>query len=135
MKPEHMPEAHRRFAQYNAEEFTAWAAGIGENTAGVVRYYLTSGREVEQGYKSCASLTKLAKSYGPAVLEDTCERVLRLTSVPTVRNISTLCRSSIDRKAAGEKPAMQQESHGGGITRGAGYYSKGGHRHDEAGND
>lgn len=135
VKPEHMPEAHRKFAQYNAEEFTVWAAGIGENTAGIVRYFLTSGREVEQGYKSCASLTRLAKTYGNEVLEDACERVLRLTSVPTVRNISTLCRSSADRKAAWERPAAQQESHGGGITRGASYYSKGGHRHDEAGND
>jgi transposase len=135
VKPEHMPEAHRRYMQYNAEEFTAWADRIGVNTSGVVRYFLTSGREVEQGYKSCASLTKLAKSYGDAVVEDACERVLRLTSVPTIRNISTLCRSSADRKAAGEKPPVWQESHGGGITRGASYYSKGGHRHDEAGND
>ena len=134
VKPEHMPEAHRKFAQYNAEEFTTWAAGVGVNTAGVVRHFLSSGREVEQGYKSCASLTKLAKTYGNEVLEDACERVLRLTSMPTVRNISTLCRSSADRKAAGEKPAAQ-ESRGGGITRGASYYSKGGHRHDEAGNN
>ena len=135
VKPEHMPEEHRKYAQYNAEEFTAWAAGVGENTAGVVRYFLTSGREVEQGYKSCASLTKLAKNYGNAVLEDACERVLRLTSMPTIRNISTLCRSAADRKTAGEKPPAQQESRGGGITRGASYYSKGGHRHDEAGNN
>ena len=49
IKPEHMPEAHRKFALYNAEEFTAWAASVGENTAGVVRFFLTSGREVEQG--------------------------------------------------------------------------------------
>ena len=135
VKPEHMPEAHRKYIQYNAEEFTAWAVGVGKSTAGVVRCFLTSGREVEQGYKSCASLTKLAERYGKEVLEDACERVLRLTSVPTIRNISTLCRSSADRKTAAEKPAQQQETHGGGITRGAGYYSKGGRRHDEAGND
>ncbi|MBR3015486.1 MAG: IS21 family transposase [Clostridia bacterium] len=135
VKLEHMPEAHRKYIQYNAEEFAAWASGIGRNTADVVRYFLTSGKEVEQGYKSCASLTKLAKSYGNAVLEDACERILRLTSVPTIRNISTLCRSSADRKTAGEEAAAKQESHGGGITRGASYYSKGGRRHDEAGND
>ncbi len=135
IKPEHMPEAHRKFALYNAEEFTAWAASVGENTAGVVRFFLTSGREVEQGYKSCASLTKLAKIYGNVILEDACERILRLTSVPTIRNISTICRSSADQKADAKKSTVQQEIHGGGITRGASYYSKGGHRHDEAGND
>ncbi len=63
VKPEHMPEAHRKYIQYNAEEFTAWAVGVGNSTAGVVRCFLTSGREAEQGYKACASLTKLAERY------------------------------------------------------------------------
>lgn len=30
-----------------------------EHTAAVVRYFLTNGKAPEQGYKSCASLTKL----------------------------------------------------------------------------
>ena len=135
VKLEHMPEAHRQMTLQSAEEYTIWAAGVGKNTERVVQHFLTSGKEVEQGYKPCASLKKLGKTHGNEVLEDACERVLRLTSVPTIRNISVLCRSTADRKANGEKAAKPQESHGGGITRGAGYYSKGGHRHDETGND
>ena len=36
---------------------------IGSNTAKVVELFLSSGSEPEQGYKSCASLTRLAERY------------------------------------------------------------------------
>ena len=64
VKPEHMPEAHRKYLGYNEHEFTTWAAGVGPKTLDVVRHFLSQGREVEQGYKACASLTKLANHYG-----------------------------------------------------------------------
>ena len=35
--PEHMPEDHRKYTQWNAERFYAWARGIGENTVPVWR--------------------------------------------------------------------------------------------------
>lgn len=128
VKPEHMPEAHRKYLSYNADEFAQWARTTGPKTVETVQYFLTSGKEAEQGFKACASLTKLRNRYGAECLEDACERVLRLTSAPTIRNISTLCKSSsecneADKPIAG-KPGSQ------GITRGAAYYSKGGQRHE-----
>lgn len=75
VKPEHMPEAHRRYLRYNAEEFTEWARAIGPKTEETVRYFLTSGKEAEQGFKACASLTNLGNRYGAERLEDACERV------------------------------------------------------------
>ena len=80
------------------------------------------------GFKACASLTKLGTRYGAERLEDACERVLRLTSAPTIRNISVLCKSSSERKEEGASVAKKEGSHG--ITRGAAYYSKGGQRHE-----
>ncbi len=35
-----------------------------ETTKEVVKCFLTAGKEAEQGFKSCASLTKLADKYG-----------------------------------------------------------------------
>ena len=128
VKPEHMPEAHRKYLSYNAEEFAEWARTIGPKTAETVQYFLTSGKEAEQGFKACASLTKLGNRYGAVRLEDACERVLRLTSAPTIRNISTLCKSSSERGEE-DKPAARKTG-GHGITRGAAYYSKGGQRHE-----
>ena len=128
VKPEHMPEAHRKYLGYNAEEFTEWAHAIGPKTTETVQYFLTSGKEAEQGFKACASLTKLGNRYGAERLEDACERVLRLTSAPTLRNISTLCKSSSAYREADEPVARKTGGHG--ITRGAAYYSKGGQRHE-----
>ena len=50
VKPEHMPEAHRKYLSYNADEFTKWAHTIGPKTEETVRYFLTGGKEAEQGF-------------------------------------------------------------------------------------
>ena len=132
VKPEHMPEAHRKYLHYNKEEFEAWAATIGPNTEKVVHHFLTDGKEAEQGYKSCASLTKLEKSYGAKRLEDACERVLALASAPTIRNITLLIKTKPASKAAAKDTAAtaQRETASHGITRGAAYYSRGGQHHE-----
>ena len=132
VKPEHMPEAHRKYLHYNKEEFEAWAATIGPNTEKVVHHFLTDGKEAEQGYKSCASLTKLEKSYGAKRLEDACERVLALASAPTIRNITLLIKTKPASKEAAKDTAStaQRETASHGITRGAAYYSRGGQHHE-----
>ena len=126
IKPEHMPEAHRKYLRYTAEEFEAWARTIGPRTETVVHRFLTEGKEPEQGYKSCASLTKLEKNYGPERLEDACARLLALASVPTIRNISLLIKTPAIREE--KPPSVQDNRHG--ITRGAAYYSRGGQHHE-----
>lgn len=55
---EHMPMEHRKHLSYNADEFIRWA-----QTVVHIERFLSSGREPEQGYKSCASLTKLDDRY------------------------------------------------------------------------
>ena len=129
VKPEHMPEAHRKFLRYNAEDFETWATNIGPKTFEVVHHFLTGGKEAEQGYKSCASLTKLEKTYGAKRLEDACDRVLALASEPTVRNITLLIKTSPRRKDEADS-SSHKEGNSHGITRGAAYYSKGG-QHNE----
>ena len=129
VNPDHMPEAHRRYLNYNSEWFENWGKTVGPKTAAVVHHFLTNGKEVEQGYKSCASLTKLEKNFGAKRLEEACERVLALGSAPTIRNISVLIKAASNRKEPEKQaPVYSGESHG--ITRGAAYYSKGGQRHE-----
>ena len=129
VNPDHMPESHRRYLNYNSEWFENWGKNVGPKTADVVHHFLTSGKEAEQGYKSCASLTKLEKNYGAKRLEDACERVLALGSAPTIRNIGVLIKAASNRKEAEmQVPSYSGESHG--ITRGAAYYSKGGQQHE-----
>ena len=125
VKPEHMPPEHRKYLNYNAESFTEWANSVGPMTAKVVQYFLTSGRAPEQGYKSCARLTKLETRYGTVRLEHACERILTFSSMPSVRNISSILKNGQDKcEAKAEPKAASPNSYG--ITRGAAYFHRGG---------
>jgi len=127
VKPEHMPEAHRRFLSYNEHDFTEWAASVGPNTLKIVRYFMQKGRAVEQGFKPCASLQKYAKQYGNERLEDACARALELSVQPSLRSISAFCTTPPPKKDGDDSDAKAKvTSHG--ITRGASYFSKGGKR-------
>lgn len=76
----HMTPEHRKYLNYTTEDFTVWVRSIEESTEKTVTYFLTAGKELEQGYKSCASLTKLGERYGKKKLETACAEVLKYTS-------------------------------------------------------
>ena len=123
VKEEHMPDNHRAYLAYNADEFKTWAKSVGKSTEEVVKYFLTSGSAAEQGYKPCVSLQNLGKRYGKKKLEDACERVLAFSSSPSIRTITTLLKNRREQ----DKPAEESDnSNKYGITRGAAYWKKGG---------
>jgi transposase len=128
--PEHMPENHRKYLSYNDDDFLAWATGIGAGTLAVVKYFLGSGKVSEQGYKACASLTNMADRHGHSRLENACSRALSYTGQPSVRSIAAILKNGQD-KSAGE-PENSRASTGKqyGITRGAGYFKRGGGAND-----
>lgn len=125
VKPEHMPENHRKYLTYNEHDFSVWAEKIGPSTYAVVRYFLTKGREPEQGFKACASLTNLADRHGAKRLEEACAKAMDISSAPTIRNISTICKAGPSKEGNGTQLA-KPEDNTYGLTRGANYYSKGG---------
>ena len=125
VNPNHMPTEHRKYLEYNKDDFLAWGKSIGTNAETAVRRFLTSGREPEQGYKSCASLTKLADRYGHARLENACERVLAYSTEPTIRSISTVLKNGQDKVPLQKKHAeIPKVDSGHGITRGAAYFNR-----------
>lgn len=83
----------------------------------------------QQGYKSCASLMKLADRYGTDRLENACAKALSYTPNPSLKNISTILKNGQDKVVLTSESARvsNKESLKYGITRGASYY-KGGDR-------
>jgi len=127
IKTDHMPDNHKKYLNYNADEFMKWAKDTGKSVTYVVERFLSTGSVPEQGYKSCISLMKLCERYEKKKLNSVCERLLDITSVPTIRNIASLLKnySSNDDKES----TSSSEKYG--ITRGAAYYSRnGGNRND-----
>lgn len=128
IQPEHMPQHHRKYLENDKDSFRSWAKTIGSKTEEVVDFFLTSGFEPEQGYKSCSSLTKLSDRYGHNRLEKACERVLIYTSEPNIRNISTILKNGQDKLITSGAESDFATSKSGGISRGPAYYKRGGAR-------
>ena len=139
VNPDHMTPEHRKYLSYNTEDFMNWAKSIGEKTYTVVNHFLTSGKEPEQGFKACASLTKLGEKYGVKKLESACDEVFSYTRAPSIRLISTILKSGTGtstQSGSGRSGSKQSgkgqfakahdanNSNAYGITRGAAYYSK-----------
>lgn len=92
-----MPEAHRRYLNYNEESFRQWAEDIGPSTGIVIRTFLHAHRTPQQGYKSCASMMKLADRFTPARLEAACAKALTYTPNPSMKNITTILQNRQDK--------------------------------------
>lgn len=122
VRPEHMTQEHRKYLTYNADDFTVWGQSIGAKTAKVVQTFLTNGKEAEQGFKACASLTKLAERYSPARLERACERLLAYSANPSIRTLSSILKNGQDKLPTPSEPAPIRNIQSHGITRGADYY-------------
>ena len=124
--PAHMPENHRQYLSYTKDDFITWAAGIGPNTAKVVRSFLESGLAPEQGFKSCVSLKKQAERYKKERIEETCRQILCFSGDPTIRGITALLKSPISGMASDQSASVRSGHRSRGITRGAEQFRQGG---------
>ena len=125
--PEHMPENHRKFLEYNTESFLEWGKTNGHSTLIVIKHFLSMHKVEQQGYKSCASLMKLVDRYGTERLENACAKALSYTPSPSLKNISTILKNGQDKVVltAVSANTVNKESAKYGITRGASYYEGG----------
>lgn len=122
--PEHMPEDHKKYTEWNAEKFVAWAENIGNNTLIAVKAILTSHKVEQQCYRSCMALLKLADKYSVARLEAACCKAISYTPSPSYKSIKTILATGQDKVVAEERPSTNHESDIYGFTRGADYYGR-----------
>lgn len=118
--PEHMPEDHRKYTNWNAERYLSWARSIGENTVAVTKAILGSRKIEQQTYRACMALLKLSDKYTVPRLEAACKRALSYTPSPSFKSIQTILATGQD-EFSDEQPE-QDASEEFGFTRGSGYY-------------
>ena len=94
--PEHMPESHRRHAQWTPSRLIGWGQKIGPGTGAVVQWQFDNRPHPEQGYRTCLGLLSLAKTYGEQRLEAACRRALTLGS-PTRKRIEAILEAKLDQ--------------------------------------
>lgn len=121
--PEHMPEKHKNYTEWNSERFISWAKSIGEYTKTAITAILSSHKIEQQGYRACIGVLKLADKYGVKRLEAACEKALSYTPNPSYKNIDSILKSGSDKlKALNKETKPVDESHS--FIRGAEYYGR-----------
>ena len=115
--PEHMPSAHRRYAEWTPARH---AASIGPATVALVEAIMRAKPHPEQGFRACLGILRLARSYGAARLEAACRRGNDIGAT-TYGSIASILKTGLDRAYARE-PAPETPPIRHGNIRGTGYY-------------
>jgi transposase len=119
--PEHMPQAHRRHAEWTIERIGHEAAGIGPATAMLTSLILQSRPHPEQGFRACLGILRLVRSYGRERLEAACARGLEI-GARSYGSVQSILQHGLDRRPpttggrTGELPLLHPN------IRGSDYY-------------
>ena len=103
---EHMPSAHRRYAEWTIERIRRDAATIGPSTNALTAFILESRPHPEQGYRACIGILRLARQYGAERLEAACDRGLDI-GARSYGSIQSILKHGLDRRPP--RPAAQGE--------------------------
>lgn len=98
---EHMPAAHRAFAQWTPDRLVRWAQSIGLSTAALIEHILNARRHPQQGFRAALGILRLAKHYGEARLEAACARALAIGAT-NYRSVESILKHRLDRQALPE---------------------------------
>lgn len=116
---EHMPKAHREFAEWTPERLIGWAARTGPATAKAVQDILSRRAYPEHGFRSCMGIISLGKRFGHDRLEAACERALLIKGV-NYKSIKSILENNLDKNPSPRKPELAPVAHEN--IRGTDYY-------------
>lgn len=116
---EHMPSAHRRFADWTVERIRREAAKIGVCTALFCDVVLAERPHPEQGFRACMGVLRLVRGFGAQRVEAACSRALDI-GARTYGSVRSILDTGLDKTPVSDA-APDQPIHHPNI-RGAGYY-------------
>ncbi|MGH9094940.1 MAG: IS21 family transposase [Acidimicrobiales bacterium] len=101
--PAHMPDSHRRHAEWTPSRIIEWARKTGPATASLCEAIMEARRHPEQGYRSCLGIIRLADRYGTERLEAAAARALAARAL-SYRSVESILSHGLDAQPLGEKP-------------------------------
>ncbi len=103
---EHMPASHQALRQWSPGKLIPWGNSIGPHTARVLTHQLERMPHLEQDYRACLGLMRLARQYGNERLEAAAHRAVLLRAM-RYRSLASILKSGLYR-APLPAPAPQQ---------------------------
>jgi transposase len=119
--PEHMPPAHRRYAEWTPSRMLDWAAKTGPSTARLAETILSSKAFPEQGYRAVLGILRLGRHYGAERLEAACGRAVRFGTC-SYRSVNAILARGLDAQAQNHDVADQSALPFHENIRGGEYY-------------
>jgi transposase len=116
---EHMPSAHRRYAEWTPTRMMSAAAKIGPATIALVEAIMKAKPHPEQGFRACLGILRLEKSYGAQRLEAACHRGNDIGAT-SYGSVASILKHGLDKAYAQEAPEGEPIRHAN--IRGRGYY-------------
>jgi len=117
---EHMPSAHRRYAEWTPARMMSEAAKVGPATVALFEAIMKAKPHPEQGFRSCLGIVGLTRSYGATRLEAASRRGNDIGAT-SYGSIASILKHGLDNAFATEPtPDAPPIRHGN--IRGSGYY-------------
>ena len=118
--PEHMPSAHRRYAEWTPDRMIAAAQKIGPATVALFEAIMKAKKHPEQGFRACLGIMGLVKGYGAERVEAAATRG-NDSGATTYGSIKSILEYGLDRAFAKPNvPDLAPIKHAN--IRGRGYY-------------
>jgi transposase len=116
--PDHMPRAHRRYAEWTPERVQRWARAIGPHTEGLIIAVLASRPHPEQGLRTCLGVRRLYRGLDPARAEAASARAVAIGAL-TSTSIASILAHNLDRASpqTGSAPVIDHPN-----VRGSRYF-------------
>jgi transposase len=117
--PEHMPSAHRRYAEWTPERFQRQARDIGPNTEGLILALLARRPHPEQGFRTCLGVLRLFRGIDAARAEAVSRRAIEVGGL-SYASIASILKHRLDQKASPQAADGTPLLHDN--IRGSGYF-------------
>src|SRR4051812_26579104 len=110
--PEHMPSAHRRYAEWTPARLMREAEKIGPATLALFEAIMRAKPHPEQGFRACLGILRLAKGYGVERLDAACRRGNDI-GARSYGSIASILKHGLDRAyRGGQSPEGPPIRHG-----------------------
>jgi transposase len=119
--PAHMPESHRRHAEWTPSRIISWAEKTGPSTAKLANEIMASRPHPEQGFRSCLGIVRLGGRFGTDRLEAACARALSVRAF-SYRSVESILKTGLDQKPLPVEPVTRAHPRHDNV-RGPDYYA------------
>jgi transposase len=97
--PDHMPSAHRRYAEWNPERFQHQARAIGPSTEALILAVLAQRPHPEQGFRTCLGILRLLRGIDAARAEAVCARAIEIGAL-NYKSVASILELRLESRTA-----------------------------------